>query len=131
MLKEYQTACHQWAINCFGPEIAFNIGERRRSFLEEALELVQASGATREEIMELVNYVLARPLGDKHQEVGGVMVTLGTLCPIINVDLQKAADDELKRAQANSDKIRERHRRKPAAILGQIKDHDSNSKISN
>jgi len=114
----YQQECYQWVIDCFGQEIANNIKERRKRFLEEAIELVQASGATKAEVVVLVDYVFGRSAGDKHQELGGVMVTLASLCTPLGLDLEQAAIDELQRAKRNSDKIKNRHKSKPASILG-------------
>jgi NTP pyrophosphatase (non-canonical NTP hydrolase) len=115
MLK-YQTDANAWANECFGKAIATDLKERRQRFLEEAIELAQASGATKEEIETLLNYVFSRPVGQPHQEVGGVMVTLAVLCDQINTDLQDAAQEELARCQANIEKIRRKHHTKPEAI---------------
>lgn len=42
---------------CFGPQIAIDKVERNHRFIEEALELIQATGITQEEVYELVDYV--------------------------------------------------------------------------
>lgn len=83
-------------------------------FLEEALELAQATGCSKGEALELVDYVFAREIGDTRQEVGGVMVTLAGLCHAANVDLEDAAEAELKRNWNRIDLIRAKHFARPA-----------------
>jgi NTP pyrophosphatase (non-canonical NTP hydrolase) len=120
MLKKYQADANQWAEACFGTEIATDLKERRQRFLEEAIELVQASGASRDEIEILLKYVLSRPAGQPHQEVGGVMVTLAILCNQIGVNLEDASEKELARCQANMEKIRRKHHTKPEEIRNAV-----------
>lgn len=48
-------------------------------FIEEALELAQALGCTREKAHALVDYVFGRPAGKPEQELGGTMITLAAL----------------------------------------------------
>lgn len=116
MLKKYQSDCNEWALQCFGTAVATDLKERRQRFLEEAIELAQASGADKDEIIKLVDYVFSRPIGDRFQEVGGVMVTLAVLCSPINVDLQDAVETELTRVQGRIEKIRLKHQSKPLSI---------------
>lgn len=73
--------------------------ERNHRFLEEALELVQACGCTAEEARQLVEYVFARPVGERDQEVGGVRVTLAALCQAWNLDIQECGETELARIE--------------------------------
>ncbi|MGT2505726.1 hypothetical protein [Cupriavidus basilensis] len=77
----FQQRVQPWMLECFGAEIAADARERNHRFIEEALELVQACGATASEAHQLVDYVYGRPVGDRHQEVGGVMVTLAAAMP--------------------------------------------------
>jgi hypothetical protein len=116
MLKKYQYDANKWALECFGTAVATDLQERRQRFLEEAVELCQASGADKEEVNKLVDYVFSRPIGDRFQEVGGVMVTLAVLGDSINIDLQDAAECELKRVQGRIDRIRIKHQTKPLSI---------------
>ena len=74
--KTYQIQVRDWLYACFGEDVATNKLERNHRFLEEALELVQACGATQEDAHKLVDYTFNRPIGEKFQEVGGVMITL-------------------------------------------------------
>lgn len=109
----YQDRVRDWMLACFGREIAADKTERAHRFLEEALELVQAIGATRDDAHALVDYVFDREIGDQHQEVGGVLVTLAALCGAVGVRMESAGEDELARVWGKVDVIREKQRQKP------------------
>jgi len=110
---EYQDEVRHWVLMCFGVEIANDVRERNFRFLEEALELVQANGATVDEARELVDYVFNRPIGEIPQEVGGVMVTLAALCSASKVNMYLEARRELMRI--NQPEIVEKIRAKQAS----------------
>lgn len=93
----FQTRVRPWLLECFGEAIADDGMERNHRFLEEALELVQACGCTEAEALKLVSYVFGRPLGERSQEVGGVMVTLAALCLAHGLDMHCAGETELAR----------------------------------
>lgn len=76
----FQSQVRDWVIKCFGEVIADDVIERNHRFLEESLELVQSTGCSREDAHKLVDYVFDRTIGEVHQEIGGVMVTLAALC---------------------------------------------------
>jgi NTP pyrophosphatase (non-canonical NTP hydrolase) len=109
----FQTRVGVWMQACFGPAISADKVERNHRFLEEALELVQANGCTRSEAHQLVDYVFDRSTGDLHQECGGVMVTLAALCLASNLEMDGAAEDELRRVWEKIAVIREKQARKP------------------
>jgi hypothetical protein len=96
-LSEYQSRVAPWMQLCFGPKISADTIERNHRFLEEALELVQACGCMREDAKQLVDYVYDRPIGERSQEVGGVMVTLAALCLAQGLDMHGAGEAELAR----------------------------------
>jgi hypothetical protein len=98
---------------CFGPNVALDRVERLHRFLEEALELAQSAGCSRQDAASLVNYVFARPPGDLHDEVGGVMVTLAGLCEASGVDMADAGERELARVWNRTEEIRAKRARKP------------------
>ena len=112
-MSNFQARVHDWLLACFGPEIAADKVERNHRFIEEALELVQASGSTASECHQLVDYVFRRPVGEIKQEVGGVMNTLAALCLAHGVDLEEAAATEVARCWAKIDRIREKQKAKP------------------
>lgn len=103
---DYQARAGKWASACFGEEAAINHFHRRSRFIEEAIELHQAAGGTADEIIQLVKHVYNKPTGDPHQEVGGTMVTLATLCNALGVDLLHAGEDELARVWEEFPRIR-------------------------
>ena len=82
--------------------------------MEESLELVQSLGCTQEECHRLVDYVFGRPIGEPHQELGGVMVTLAALCNAYpDMQMDEAGYKELNRCWNNIEKIREKQKNKP------------------
>ena len=86
--EPFQSRVLPWLLECFGAEIASDTVERNHRFLEEALELVQACGCPSDEAHKLVDYVYGREVGEKSQEVGGVMVTLAALCLAQGLDMR-------------------------------------------
>jgi len=111
----------RWLCNTFGLIIARDPEERNHRFIEEALELVQANGYTKEQAQAALDYVYSRPLGAIKQEVGGVMVCLAGLCEAAKVNLFQACDEELLRCWENQEKIQAKHAAKPEAIRGKYR----------
>lgn len=93
----FQTDCEKWMQECFGDKIASDMTERAMRFLEEAMELAQAQGMTKDECGRVLEYVYNRPQGEINQEVGGVIVTLACFCAKAGIDLQKEALREFAR----------------------------------
>lgn len=112
-VPSFQKRVQPWMMECFGPAIASDREERNHRFLEEALELVQACGCTASEAHQLVDYVYGRPVGDKPQEVGGVMVTLAALCLAQGLDMHECGEIELARIWTKVEKIRAKQAAKP------------------
>ncbi|MDM9627628.1 hypothetical protein QTL95_17130 [Rhizobium sp. S152] len=113
-LRSYQRRVQEWVIACFPPASASNRAERSHRFLEEALELAQASGCKEEDALALVKYVYSRPVGEVWQESGGVMVTLAALNNALAVDLEEASERELQRNWDRIEMIRAKQAAKPA-----------------
>lgn len=112
----FQTCTRGWAYACFPSEVVENLEERTDRFVEEALELAQATeGYGAERAHALVDYVFGRPVGYAPQEVGGVMVTLTVLCSVLGINVDDAAWDELNRIRDPEvmDKIRRKQAAKP------------------
>lgn len=112
-MKQFQNGVNEWMAECFGPVISADKVERSDRFIEEALELVQASGYTADRAHALVDYVFNRPQGEIKQEVGGVMVTLAAHCTTHGVCLETAADAELQRVWTKVEQIRAKQASKP------------------
>jgi NTP pyrophosphatase (non-canonical NTP hydrolase) len=109
----FQARVQPWMMACFGPEISADRLERSDRFIEEALELVQASDYPQARVLALVDYVYGRDQGDINQEVGGVMVTLAAHCLAFGVDMHEAGETELARIWTKVDQIRAKQQAKP------------------
>lgn len=94
---DFQDRVKDWMNACFPADATSDVGERLHRFLEEALELAQASGGSREDAIALVDYVFSRPAGQARLEAGGVMVTLAGLCSASGLDMMEAGETELAR----------------------------------
>ena len=112
--ESFQIDVDDWMDACFGSEIKKDFVERADRFLEEALELVQTvKGFNAERAHALVDYVFNRPMGDRQQEVGGVMVTLSAFCNVAGINIPHAARSELARVWKKIDQIRAKQAAKP------------------
>lgn len=114
-----QQGVREWLREMTGSADAqFDVPERAARFTEEALELVQAAGLTKEHVLALVEYVFDRPVSDDvDQELGGTLTCLLALSDAFRCDLLAAGNTELARMQANIARIREKQRAKPAAVV--------------
>lgn len=114
-LHDLQSRVEEWMSRCFGFIIAGDVVERNYRFIEEALELVQACGMSKSDVLKLVDYVYSRPVGNQFQEVGGVFVTLSALCSANDIDLHTAASIEIDRINEVDVllDIREKQKNKP------------------
>lgn len=112
-MTSYQERVEAWLEACFSPAVRADRSERTHRFLEEALELAQANGCSHSEAIALVDYVFGRPEGHADQEVGGVMVTLASLCSATGLNMDDAGDRELERNWKRIDAIRAKQRSKP------------------
>lgn len=109
----FQKRVDAWMLACFGIEIAADKTERNHRFIEEALELVQACGATASECHQLVDYVFGRPIGEPFQELGGVMVTLAALASANDMSIISNGEIELTRIWTKVEQIRAKQAAKP------------------
>ena len=82
-------------------------------FTEEALELSQVGGVTKDQAHALVDYVYGRPVGGLINEVGGVLNTLAGVYTFQGIDMMQAGKDEAQRCLDNIDKIRHKSNIKP------------------
>ena len=95
-----QWSVFTWCVRAFGPSVASDKDVRRRRFLEEALELVQATGGCRKETIELMDYVFGREVGEPGQEIGGTMVTLLSLAEVHGLSVEQEETKEIARVLA-------------------------------
>lgn len=112
-ITSFQERVEGWLKACFPIAVWSNRAERTHRFLEEALELAQANGCSREDALTLVDYVYGRPIGTPDLEVGGVMVTLAALCSASQINMDEAGDGELKRNWSRIETIRAKQAAKP------------------
>lgn len=113
VLFNYQGRVADWMMKCFGAISTGDREERNHRFVEEALELAQSLGCTADDAHKLVDYVFGRPIGEPHQEVGGVMVTLAALCSAADLNLVQSAETELARVWTKIEAIRAKNATKP------------------
>lgn len=113
----YQERVTDWIRSTFGEDVITDIPERVARFMEEAIELGQALGATREDMYRLITYTYSRALGEPEQEIGGVMVTLNGLATAVGINTLDAAETELARNIQNAPSIREKWLAKTAPML--------------
>lgn len=85
-----------WVRNTFGQKF-INDRERALRFIEESIELVQAIGLSKPDIIAVMRHVYGRPEGQYPNEMGGVMITLEALAEHLGVDLDYQNDLEWKR----------------------------------
>lgn len=114
--RSLQTLVRTWCVHVFGQQVADDKRERNFRFLEESLELAQAGGMTRAEVLQLVDYTYARPVGIVAQEAGQVAITLAALCGAYkDVDLERSVSQEWARIQEPEviEKIRRKQATKP------------------
>jgi hypothetical protein len=110
--RPFQMGVKDWLRACFGDAVTNDREERTHRFLEEAIELAQANGCTKQEAQKLLDYVYSRPPGEG--EVGGVLVTLAGVCSACGIDMREAGDRELTRNWQRIDAIRSKRALKPA-----------------
>lgn len=116
VLETYTRRCEKVIADTHGAESQNMIAERAARFLEEALELAQACGMPPHIANSLVDYVFHRPMGGIHQEIGGVMVTLGGLAACAGLDMDNCGEIELKRCRDKALTIQAKGRGKPLKI---------------
>lgn len=109
----FQARVYDWMQECFRRPDSLFPEQRSFRFLEEALELAQASGTGREDALRLVDYVYSRPPGEIYQEIGGVMVSLAGLATSVGHSMENAAETELNRCRENTERIRAKDLAKP------------------
>lgn len=110
----FQDRCGEWLDECFGFTSRLDIPHRNKRFLEEAGELVQSSGMTEDQAVQVIRYVFSREKGIVPQEVGGVMMTLAAHCLATGTDMAAEGERELARVWTKVDQIRAKEATKPS-----------------
>lgn len=130
-----QLAMARWLAAMHGNDTALrDKPERACRLLEEALETAQAVGMPKEQALALVEYVYSRPASENvAQELGGTLTTLTALATACEVDLMEAVNTEFTRMWENIDRIREKQRSKPEAVVATraLPDEDESETVIN
>ena len=116
---DFQISVTNWVIDTFDTNALDDKRERSFRFLEEAVELAQATRVlSPEDIFNTMHWVLNRPNGEVHAEIGGVMVTLAALSAAHGETMFACAREELQRIRSPgmSAKIRAKQKEKHALI---------------
>lgn len=120
--SDRQTAVADWLIRAFGVEVATSPFDRAARVVEEATELAQAQGLTKERVLAMVEYVYGRPPGDPRQELGGARLTLLGYAAAIGASADHEEIREVERVLSTDiEKFRKRQAEKVAAgvvVLG-------------
>jgi len=96
-LKDFQLRVFAWFLKPFTGAAAVNRRGRVFAFAEEADELKQAAGMTREEAHAMVDHVYNRPEGQVAQELAGALMTLCMLATAHGELLDECGERELTR----------------------------------
>ncbi len=118
MDAKFQQDVGEWVRQCFGDQVADDRVERARRMLEEALELAYLCGLRPAEAHFMVDFTAQREQersqqADMANEVGGLAITLASLCYTYGISLDRCARSELTRVRQHTEEIGERHLSKP------------------
>lgn len=118
MLTDVSTATLQqraadWLLAAFPEDPVVRPKIRATRFLEEAIELVQTQGVSREKVHELVDYVFGRPVGEPDQELAGSMFCLLAMANALGLDAGHECNIEIDRAYERIPQIRAKSKLKP------------------
>ena len=96
-LSLFQHRVLTWFEACFGAHMVKKRKRRLYAFFEEANELIQSGGMTREEAHAMVDHVFNRAPGEFSQEVAGAFTTLCMVANSHNLELEVVGEKELAR----------------------------------
>ena len=77
-------------LEVWGAEILHEKRERALRFLEEALELVQATGLYKDDVIRQMHYTYDRPVGKVEEELGQTQFTFFALAACHDIDSYEA-----------------------------------------
>jgi NTP pyrophosphatase (non-canonical NTP hydrolase) len=105
----------QWVRQVFGDNVADTTSERASRVVEEALELGQAAGLSREDTVAIAFRVFSRPKGDIRTELGDVGLTILALAEQQWLSADTCEVEALERAlNLDPEHLRARHNAKVA-----------------
>lgn len=100
--EQRQQVVVEWGARCFGVEHMADKIVRAARFFEEAAELVQAVGLSRDHALRAFDHVYGRSAGEPWQEAGGVGVTLMALCNALGLSADDCEVKEIARCLSKS-----------------------------
>lgn len=109
-LRFFQGDVRDWVIRTFGFELYQDKRERAERVAEEAVEVVQAAGLSRERMHQIVDWVYNKPPGDLQREIGGMLLPLSALASAHKIELEQAVSSEFAFASTNSLRIARKNR---------------------
>lgn len=117
--RDFQNRVWIWFKDIFPAQKYCSFKQRSCRFFEEAIELVQSLGMKRSDCHYLIDIIFDRRKGIPQEEVGGVLVTLATLCEVCGINMMGWAEVELERISKPEiiEKIKEKQREKDARKL--------------
>lgn len=126
-VPELQSEIDEWVTSVCGTDARNSLHERVTRVIEEALELAQAEGLSKDAAARLVEFVFSRPAGEPEQEASGLGMTLLSYCAVKDFDLIKIVRAELSRVSTPAVRLSvlRNHVRKVAAGVGRNWSSDS------
>ena len=97
VLDALQNLTTAWLHACFPEEMANNKAERGARVIEEAVELAQVMGTSRELAHRLVDRVFDNPTGQADQELGGLAVVTAAAAGTLGLSVNDCHQRELGR----------------------------------
>ncbi|AFU88036.1 hypothetical protein CcrColossus_gp166 [Caulobacter phage CcrColossus] len=110
-----QTNLADWLERCLGKKTLNSRKDRAIRVLEEAIELAQAAGISREKALEQLNHTYGRPKGRPYQEIAGVLNAALLTAEAYGYDGLTLGVEEWRRVENKMDLIREKNRSKVQA----------------
>jgi hypothetical protein len=96
-----QVVVEQWVRTTFGDKMFESKEERAARVLEEAVELYQVFGpGNRAKAHKIVDMVFDKKVGELHNELGGLIVTLLAVCGNEGLRLDEMANKEITRIKS-------------------------------
>lgn len=92
-----QNQLYRWGAVAFGEAHVSSKQKRAVRFLEEAIELYQACGASPEIAHKLIDYIFSQPVGELQSEFGGVGVTTLMLAETCSLSAEECEIAETRR----------------------------------
>lgn len=94
--QNFQCQSIAWANKVIKPIEKMYTLKNATVYLSMALLLARYRRCPVEDVTEMVDYVFGRPKGEVHQEVGGAVITLASLCGQSKIDMMASGWQQLK-----------------------------------